>query len=302
MSIGLIFHRLAVLVGMVVLLFSGMFVILYVLRWEWGRALIAGVFFLGAEVFLATVVLLRRMASLERQVERSSDREQIEALSAMIRRSRTPTAGPFAWLTRDPDRTFVLVPILLGAGLILSGIAFVVERLSRISAAPVAEHELARGLSGMALPRAGLLPTGQAPAGLAARRTVSTGRRNAAVIAVLILAMLAVIFALIFSLITRPAPPVPGTALVVDVAVSTRRLEQGDTSVAASLWAVCQVRVPPEVELLALGTSPDDVGLQRLVVSPAPATFDEREFLGCLQDTVVDRALGQVVAVRRVAD
>jgi len=302
MSIGQMFHRLSVLLGLVVLFFSGMFLVVYLLRWEWNRALIAGVFFLAAEMFLATDVLLRRMAAVDRQIERSSEREQIESLAAMLRSNRPQHAGPFAWLARDPDRSYVLVPILLGAGVILSGIAFVVERLSRISAAPVAEHELARGLSGLALPRTGLHPTGQTPQDTFGRTGPTQRGRNAAVIVVLVLAMLAVIFTLTFTLITRPAPTQPGAALVIDVSVSAKRLDQSDGAVAASLWAVCQVRVPSEVDLVALGTSPQDPALQRLVVSPAPSTFDERELLGCLQDAVVDRSLAQVVAVQHLAD
>ena len=55
----------------------------------------------------------------------------------------------------------MLLPVLIGAGVVLSAVAYLVEQVSRVTAVPVAEHELARGLSTMALPIEGLAPLGR---------------------------------------------------------------------------------------------------------------------------------------------
>lgn len=293
MSLPEIFRRLARLLALVVLVFSGSFVVIYLLRWEWNRALTAGVFFIAAELFLATDLLLRRIAAVEERLGDAEQREDVASLAAMLRRHRPRTPGPFAWLTSDRDQTFVLVPILLGAGIILSGVAFLVERLSRVAAAPVAEHELARGLAGMALPRGGLSPTGQPPVERPPRR--STARRNGAVIAVLFVSMMVIIFTMVFALLTRPAEPQPSRALVVELAVQRRDLEQSDVAVAQALWSICRVRIPQQVELQDLGAA--GPGVYRMVIAPAPALFDTREFRGCLNDGLLDRASAQVLSL-----
>ena len=297
MSMNELVHRLARLLALVVLGFSGMYVIIYLLRWEWNRALIAGLFFLAAELYLLWDVLLARINRLEAQLRRTEESEQIEALAAHLRRHRPAPRGPFDWLSPDRDKTYVLVPILLGAGIILSGIAYVVERLSRVTAAPVAEHELARGLASMALPTAGLAPTGLPPRDDLIEPDIDerAGRRSATVIVALIVSMTAVIVVLAAVLVTRDAPPQQDAALVMDVVVERNNLDQPDEAVAAGLWSACQLRVPSEVSLQSLAPVSD--GRLRLVIAPAPAKFDERELLGCLQDATTDRAQLRILDV-----
>ncbi len=298
MSMNELVHRLARLLALVVLGFSGMYVIIYLLRWEWNRALIAGLFFLAAELYLLGDVLLGRVNRLEAQLRRTEESEQINALAAHLRRHRPAPRGPFDWLAPDRDKTYVLVPILLGAGIILSGIAYVVERLSRVTAAPVAEHELARGLASMALPTAGLAPTGLPPRDDLIEPEIDerAGRRSTVVIITLIVSLTAVILVLAAVLVTRDAPPQQGSALVMDVAVDRNNLDQSDEAVAAGLWAACQLRVPREVSLQSLSQLSDE--RLRMVIAPAPAKFDERELLGCLQDATTDRAQLRILDVR----
>jgi hypothetical protein len=305
MSLTELVHRLARLLALVVLGFSGMFVILYLLRWEWNRALIAGVFFLAAELYLLGDVVLGRIARLQAHVLHTEESDEVAALAAELRRTRPPPRGPFEWLEADRDRSYVLVPVLLGAGILLSGIAYVVERLSRVTAAPVAEHELARGLATMALPRTGLAPTGQAPIHDldAPRPTRPVARRNTLVILALIVSLTAVIVTLAVVLVTRPAPPEPDAALVLDLYVARNNLAQSEESIAAALWGTCQLRLPADVALQSLEPQEQqgEPGLLRMVVAPAPAEFDKREFVGCLQDTAVDRAQVEVLEYATIA-
>ena len=53
----------------------------------------------------------------------------------------------------------VFIPVLLGAGVILSTLAYLVERIARFTAAPVAEHDLADRLATLSpAPRTGSCP------------------------------------------------------------------------------------------------------------------------------------------------
>jgi hypothetical protein len=191
----------------------------------------------------------------------------------------------------------VLVPILLGAGIILSAVAFVVERLSRVTAAPVAEHELARGLASMALPSAGLAPTGLPPADDLVEPEIDEAaeRRSTAFLVGFSVVLTLAITLLAAFLVTRDAPPQQDAALVIDVAVARNNLDQPDEAVAAGVWMACQLRVPEEVTLQSL--SPLRGEEYRLVIAPAPAKFDERELLGCLQDASTDRAQLRILDV-----
>ena len=239
-------HRLGRLLSGVVLVASGSYVFIYLVRWEWNRALMAGLFFLAAELVLIADVLQARVARLGRQIEEDRARDQTTALAARLRANRPDAPGPFAWLAPDRDRLNVLLPVLIGAGVVLSAVAYLVEQMSRVTAVPVAEHELARGLSTMALPLEGLSPLGRLPEGpghpVTAPRAGWGWRWITAGGLVAVLA--AGILAGIQVLLSRPEPPDPGRAVTVDMVVMRRNLEQPDLDVALALWSVCPVRIP----------------------------------------------------------
>jgi hypothetical protein len=60
----------------------------------------------------------------------------------------------------------VFIPVLLGAGAVLSGLAWVVERVARATAGRSAETGLARDLGALDLPQGGLLDGGLDPLAL----------------------------------------------------------------------------------------------------------------------------------------
>jgi hypothetical protein len=131
---------------------TGGYVIVYLVRWEWHRALIAGVLFLAAEIALATVLLLR---AVHRAGQAPAEAPTEDRLLEHIERAR-PTRDHFAWL-RPRDGAAVFIPVLLGAGVLVSGIAFVVERLAANTAGAALERGLARDLAGIAFPAGGLV-------------------------------------------------------------------------------------------------------------------------------------------------
>ena len=58
------------------------------------------------------------------------------------------------------------------------------------------------------------------------------------------------------------------------------------------------VRIPEDVELDSLEpVDPSDPARLRLTMSPAPGESDTKEFLGCLQDAVIERVRADVLAV-----
>jgi hypothetical protein len=141
-------------VATVTLLLSGGYVFIYLYRWEWNRALISGVIFLAAEVAIIGWALNRRIGDLRRRIDEDRAR-QIGGHLAAARQAERSSA--FDWLSPTSHRTHVFVPILMGAGLVLSGLAWVVERVARATAGRAADEGLAHRLSRLAPPPGGFL-------------------------------------------------------------------------------------------------------------------------------------------------
>lgn len=152
-------RRLGGTIGAVTLVASGTYVFVYLYRWEWNRALISGVFFLAAELALATLLLAGRLQRV------SADTAELRAelhRQRAVQHLRATAPAPrdhFAWISRaGQGQLNVFVPVLLGAGVLLSGLAWCVERLGRLTARPALERGLADRLGALAPPVAGLVP------------------------------------------------------------------------------------------------------------------------------------------------
>jgi hypothetical protein len=147
-------RRLAVALVVSTLAASGGYLFVYLYRWEWNRAVIAGVFFLAAEVALGVAAVLKRLGDLQQ----SAPRQVVDR----IREAAPPARDRFAWLEPSSGQFSVFVPVLMGAGVVLSGLAWAVERLARWTARPVLERQLAGRLAVLALPHDHLVPDVQA--------------------------------------------------------------------------------------------------------------------------------------------
>jgi hypothetical protein len=123
---------------------SSAYLFVYLYRWEWNRAHTAGVFLIAAEVALVALLLEARIGRIESRVGQQRDRRVHEAVRAHIHETAPPARSHFAWLR--PESTNVFVPALMGAGMVMSGLAWVVERLGRATAKPALESDLARRL------------------------------------------------------------------------------------------------------------------------------------------------------------
>ena len=146
-------RRIAVLLGVTVLAATAVYFFVYLWRWEWNRALIAGLLFLATQVAIATATVLNRLHVLSERLS-SAD----PAVLGRIRESAPPLRNHFEWLSPRSSRMGVFVPVLIGMGVVASGLAWLVERLARATAGPVLERSLAGRLGPLAWPAGGLVP------------------------------------------------------------------------------------------------------------------------------------------------
>lgn len=272
------------------------YTLLYLYRWEWHRAIVAGLFLLVAEVALATAALIQRLGAVERRLTdvvaagRPSPAEPSPAVVERIREAAPAPRPPFAWLA--PDRVGVFLPILLGAGVLASAAAWAVESLARATAGPALERRLAFRLTAFALPAGGLL--GPPPAGPAV-----TARRPLArwwwwvggVVAVALLA--AGIDELSDATQSRADVPRPGVQTVIELELHGELAGELPTRVATSLWHSCVGSLRqhmPDPAVTDLGR-----GRLQLVVPVDVGAHTVRKLHGCLEDAALDRVQAAVI-------
>jgi len=140
---------IAWLAGIGTLVGAGAYMIVSLNRWEWNRALFFGLIVVIAEIALATAVVLRRIARLEYRFD--------PAVADIIRATRPPSRDRFAWLQEVSSRSNVFITFLVGGGVILSAIAWVVDRVASKTSTPQGEQRLVADLQGISYPRGGLL-------------------------------------------------------------------------------------------------------------------------------------------------
>ena len=143
---------IAWLAGIGTLLAAALYMIVSLSRWEWNRALFFGLIVLIAEVGLATGLVLRRLARLEHVSSRVDP-----AVANIIREARPPSPDRFAWLRESNHNLNVFITFLVGGGVLLSGIAWVVDRVASKSSSPAGEERLGRQLNPISYPSGGLL-------------------------------------------------------------------------------------------------------------------------------------------------
>lgn len=286
------------LLGGVVLAVSGGYMLIYLYRWEWNRAIISGLFFVSAEIALASSMILRRLRSLE---QRPAVRpEAAAAVYETLRRAEVERPNPFRWLTdaTNAGTMPVLVPVLIGAGAVLSAIAYVVERIAEATAAPAFDRQVAQRLAAMTPPAAGLLsgpvnPVPPEPANGGRRRGAAVIRHTVLLTAVAILAWLGG-NALVEGAQSRPDPADRPASTTIDLAVSYRTPRPPPPTVTAdALWVACRSTVgsrPVTAEVQARGANG-----ARLVLRPGVGRLVVRRLTGCLGDVRLDLARADVL-------
>ena len=294
------------LLAIAVLVFAGAYLLIYLYRWEWNRALVSGLFFVAAEVALLAAVILNRLRGIEERLD-EMQRQSVEPVLTRIRESEPERTSPFPWLGPKTEGFGVFIPVLLGAGVIISGLAYLLERVAKMTATPVAEHDLARRLAPLAPPSGGLVPTHQLhptpspevdEVSGAASPPEWTPRRiaqQAAVIAGLLLVVVAAMLVLREFTQARLEPASADEVTAIEISVSQRQSNQPVLSIADALWVSCRLRVPSSVGLVEIGATGSNSA--ELVLHPALGETDRRQFVGCMQDATIDRVNARVLSV-----
>lgn len=285
-------RRLSQVAAAVALVASGTYVFVYLYRWEWHRAVVAGLFFLVVEVGVVASMVVDRLRGIERRLDAMAQREAAEAVRARLREAAPEPRTNFSWLTRQNDGLSVFVPVLLGAGVVLSAAAWCVERLARATAVPVLERRLSLRLAPLALPDGTL-------AGRSAPPTLPLRRPFLPLVAVAATVLLAGggLDALADATQTRIDPDRPGSTSTVVLQVTARRGHPDPVRTAAALWGACTPQLGTGFRTVGMSDVGD--GTVEVLVQPAVGKYAERRLRGCLEDATSDRVRGRV---EKVAD
>lgn len=133
---------------------AGVYSVISLNRWEWSRALYFGLVVLVAEVGLATGLVLRK---LDQQAEvDASERDEVRDI---LRRSRV-SRNRFRWLAPEKvaSRSNVFITMVVSGGILLSGLAWLLDKVAANTTTSLQEGRLAGDLTRIAYPADGLLP------------------------------------------------------------------------------------------------------------------------------------------------
>jgi hypothetical protein len=134
---------------------SAIYLFIYLYRWEWNRALICGFIFLAAEIGTAGWSTHVRIKELDHKLDAlDARRDRINRHLVAARRHRSHA---FDWMRPDAGRTNVFIPILLGTSLVVSGLAWAVDRIGRATAGRIDDARVATRLSRLGPPPHGFL-------------------------------------------------------------------------------------------------------------------------------------------------
>jgi hypothetical protein len=194
--------------------------------------------------------------------------------------------SPFAWLSPADGRLGVFVPLLMGAGVILSAISFVVEKLAGAVGRSGSNGPAIK--VGPGLPAGGLMSAGpSSPPPSAPVRRPSAVRTG--LVVVLALAMFPAIGLVADATQSRPDPS--PDRVTVELSVWARDARDGATEEAGALWAACRSRIRLDrIEVTATGS-----GSARMVLTGVMGEHTRRRLTGCLEDATLDGVRAQVV-------
>jgi hypothetical protein len=273
---------------------SGAYLLVYLYRWEWNRALISGLFFLAAEVAFVGSSVRADIRALAARYE-SSEAQAERRLHAELGVADARPARPFAWLDDAVSNgTNVFVPVLLGAGVILSAAAFVVERVAGVVAHATVDRSAARRLAQLETPANGLLEKHDErpqPNGGPSRQRVGKASRAVAMTMLAVLVVAAVDL-LADATQTRPAPLIGGTT-VVELDVAQHRAARPVVDAAEALVVACHGSLPRGGAVTRVTRIDGDT--VELEVSARLGEPRRRRFFGCLEDATLDLVSADVV-------
>jgi hypothetical protein len=288
-------RRLGTLMTVIVLAASGGYLLVYLYRWEWNRALVAGIIFVAAEIAIVATALLRKLRALEQRLD-----EVHRATPSQLERIQEAAPGPpkFDWLG-DPTQLHVFVPVLLGAGVILSLVAHGVERLASATTTPVHERDLAARLGAIALPAGGMRPATTIGLGALDVPDVDAGRWRTMVRRVFGLVVAAFLLVVGIQVIAdetqdRDDPPMTTGTAAIQMAVHNRFTTRSQLHTAEALYIACRHTIGGSNYRATSFRDMGD-GMISFQISPDFGQHAERRFEGCVEDALFDRISASVV-------
>ncbi|MEU6193478.1 hypothetical protein [Streptomyces sp. NPDC047061] len=306
-------RRIAYVFGGLAAAGAGTYTVVYLYRWQWQRAILCGVLLLVVEVMLLGIVLLGRLTRIEERLRDGELRQRESAVRQEEVLARLREAAPahsssarFRWLEDTADRTHVFVPVLMVTGVLLSGLAWLVQRIASVTARP-AERRLAGRLAVLAAPGPGPDSTGRDTEGdaedledLPALPPAARGRTvRLAVGAVVGAALLGGLVVGLADLTqTREQHENDNEATSVLVQVDTRgagMTRERRALAAEQVWERCRDSTSVPLRHAALGDLGG--GMFAGVVRPALTEHDRMRLRGCLEDAALDRAHLTVVGI-----
>lgn len=281
------------IVAWLVAIASGAFMLVYLYRWEWNRAMICGLFFVAAELALASTAIMRRLRRVEQRLD--------ETGSCDAQPTQPPAddgrSEPFAWLQGSQGES-VFVPILLGVGVIISGIAWAIERLASASWSIGGDTAATRRLQRLSSVGEGRLDAPEPVTSASAMRLRPPQEgpgRHVAVWAATVLTAGALLFAFVYVLagmtMNRPDPPPTGLVTTYELEIELRDGSAVAPAIPKTLWLSCRAHLPGHSAAVSGG----DGGRFVVSVWPSVGRNDDRRFVGCLEDVRLDRVLVDVV-------
>jgi hypothetical protein len=289
-------RRIAYVFGSLAAAGAGTYLVVYLYRWQWQRAILCGILLLVVEVMLLGIVLLARLTRIEERVKESDagQREltarQEDVLVRLRQGSVEREGARFRWLDETADRTYVFVPVLMVTGVLLSGLAWVVQRIASATGRP-AERRLAGRLAVLAAPEPGAVVGELEDRPALARRTKGRAARVAVVgvVGAALLTALVVGLADLTQTREQSASGSEATSVLVQVDVRGADMTVERQALAAQqVWERCRDSTSVPLNHATLGSLGD--GMFAGVVRPALAEHDRMRLRGCLEDAALDRA------------
>jgi hypothetical protein len=145
-------RRIPLVILLLTLVASGFYVFLYLNRWEWTRALFVTMVFVTAEVALVGWLVIERIRRLEHRLEDQRSADTVDPSVLMRLRQHRPEHDRFAWLSESMTRTNVFITMVVGGGILLSGLAWVIDRIAGRTVSSGRERQLALELAPLAFP------------------------------------------------------------------------------------------------------------------------------------------------------
>jgi hypothetical protein len=293
MTVVRVTRAVLVALALAVLVISGVYMIVDLARWEWNRAIISGLFFVASLVIVSTFAVMRAIQRLGVRLDRLTAASQSEVRAVLRSSNDQVAARHFEWLDEPSDGLGVFVPVLLGAGVILSALAYVIERV----AGAVAGATLDRRTAAEIVPDLPLLGEPLVEAGRPApRSTMST----AAVVGWVVVASLTLVLALGALVgireLTQSRPESIGSEGITTIGIEVDQLRtpRPVTDVAEELWITCRGRLPREPSLLSV--TPVGTDGAEMVIGIALGRVGRSRLIGCIEDFTIDLVKADVVA------